>query len=467
VIVIDAYRDRKVAVLGLGRTGLSAVRSLVAGGAEVLAWDDDPNRRAAAVDHGARAVAPDRDGWAGIAALVLSPGIPLTHPAPHIGAVLADSLGAEILGDVELFARTRPDAAVVAITGTNGKSTTTALVGHVLRSAGRQVELGANLGRPVLDFDRLPTTGIYVLELSSYQIDLVRSLRPAVSALINMSPDHLDRHGGMDGYVAAKRRLLEMTGPSAMLVIGVDDEWSQTIAEQMGQKGRRVAPVAVGRRNNNGIFAKAGALYRAAGSTKICVADLSGVETLKGAHNWQNAAVAFAIASALGLSDQEIASGMRSFPGLPHRLQVVARAGNIVFVNDSKATNADAAARALAAYDDVIWIAGGVPKSGGISGLHSYFPRVRQAFLIGEAAPKFAQTLDGHVPHHQVADLEAAIRAAYNSARAQGGGTILLSPACASFDQFENFEQRGEAFADLANMLLNEDRPSRRAGAAR
>jgi len=454
MIVVDSYRDRRVAVLGLGRSGLATVRALVAGGAEVLAWDDDPARRAAAVEHGGRSVAPDADGWAGIAAVVVSPGVPLTHPAPHMAVTLADRLGAEVLGDVELFARTRPRARVVAITGTNGKSTTTALIGHILQQGGLSVQTGANFGRPVLDLDVLPATGVYVLELSSYQIDLTRSLRPQVSVLLNLSPDHLDRHGDMQGYVAAKRRLLEMTPQGGLLVVGSDDEWSAAIAADLRGQGRQLIEIAIGRHAREGVFAKDSALYRHAGCTKVCLADLRGVETLKGAHNWQNAAAAFAVAEALGLSVQQIGAGLHSFPGLPHRMEIVGRDGPVVFVNDSKATNAEATAHALAAYERIYWIAGGRAKAGGIEPLRPYFDRIAETFLIGEAAAAFAATLGTAVPHRQCGDLASALAAAADAARAAGGGVVLLSPACASFDQFESFEARGDAFRDQVVALL-------------
>lgn len=465
MIVIENYRDQTVAVYGLGRSGLSAAESLVAGGAQVLAWDDDPDRREAARAVGAVPVEPTREGWRGIRALVLSPGIPLTHPAPHIVALMADSLGAEILGDVELFARTRPLTPLVAITGTNGKSTTTALVAHLLRQSGRAVEAGANLGKPVLSFDPLPTNGAYVLELSSYQIDLTRSLRPQVVALVNISPDHLDRHGGMDGYVAAKRRLLSMAPASATLVIGTDDEWSSRIAADMRAQHRKVVEVAVGRRLPSGLFVQDGVIYQAAGSTRVRMADLNGIASLRGAHNWQNAAIAYAVAKALGASGSAIESGLRSFPGLAHRMEVVGRRGEVTFVNDSKATNADAAQHALSAYDSVYWIAGGIAKEGGIADLKRLFPRVRRAFLIGQAAASFAMTLEGEVACEVSGDLATAVQAAYDAARRDGGGTVLLSPACASFDQFASFEARGDAFRALVEAIPAEPCVPRSLGA--
>jgi UDP-N-acetylmuramoylalanine--D-glutamate ligase len=457
MIPITAYRDKFVAVFGLGRTGLSAARALIAGGARVLVWDDEPNRRLDAVSLGAEVAAPSPEAWAGIAALVLSPGVPLTHPRPHMVVGLADRLGAEVLGDVELFARTRPVAAIAAVTGTNGKSTTTSLLGHILSRAGRDVQIGANLGRPILDFDVLGADGAYVLELSSYQIDLTKGLRPQVVALLNISPDHLDRHGGMDGYITAKRCLLEMACPDATLVIGSDDEWSARMCQEMREAGRKVAEISVTGAVAEGIFARDGRLYRAApGAPAALVADLNEIETLRGAHNWQNAATAFAMATALNLTAAQIVLALADYPGLPHRMEVVARQGDIVFVNDSKATNAEATAHALAAYEKIFWIAGGIAKQGGIATLTPLFPNVTKAFLIGAAAVDFARGLGKGVAHEISGDLTTAIRAAHAAAAAGKGGVILLSPACASFDQFTSFEDRGYQFRALAQEIAGQ-----------
>ena len=454
MIPITTYQDKGVAVFGLGRTGLSAVRALVAGGADVLVWDDDPNRRLAAKELGARAAEPLAEAWDGIAALVLSPGVPLTHPQPHPVVALADSLGAEILGDVELFARGKPACKVAAITGTNGKSTTTSLLHHILVEAGVRSQAGANLGHPVLDFDVLDQSAAYILELSSYQIDLTSGLRPDAVALLNISPDHLDRHGGMDGYVAAKRRLLEMAGPDVPLIIGGDDEYSSRICQDMSAKGRKVVEIAVGRAIAEGIFVQDGLLQRA--GYEDAITDLSNIDTLQGPHNWQNAAAAFGLAEAFGLSETQILHGLRSYPGLPHRMEIVARVDNVLFVNDSKATNAEAAAHALAVYDDIFWIAGGIAKQGGIHSLAPYNGKIRRAYLIGEAAPSFAEFLNGRVKHEISVRLVTAIQAAYKAA-SKSGGVVLLSPACASFDQFTSFEARGDQFRALAQEIAGND----------
>jgi UDP-N-acetylmuramoylalanine--D-glutamate ligase len=454
VIVVETYRDRTVGVFGLGASGLSAARALEAGGAQVLAWDDVEARRDAAA-RAARLSLDPPDAWSDFSALVLSPGVPLTHPEPHPVVRLARHRGAEVIGDVELFARARAGMRVVSITGTNGKSTTTALIGHLLSSAGMAAATGANLGRPVLDLEPLAEDGVYVLELSSYQIDLTRSLRPAVAVLLNLSPDHLDRHGGMAGYIAAKRRLFEMADRDAILVVGVDDDDCRQIADAMLAAGRGVVPIAVGRQIDYGFYVVDGIVHRADGKRRDRIASLRGIESLRGTHNWQNAAAAVAVALSLGVDAAAIQRGLRSFPGLAHRMQRLAEIDGVGFVNDSKATNADAAARALAAFDRIYWIAGGLPKAGGIAGLTAHFPRIARAYLIGAAATEFARTLDGKVPFELSGDLVTAVRSAYRDASAaEGAGrTVLLSPACASFDQFANFEARGEAFARLVAAL--------------
>ncbi len=455
MIAVTTYRDQAVAVFGLGASGLVSARALAAGGARVRVWDDDPTRLdALAGVAGIEAVAPSRDAWAGLSGLVLSPGVPLTHPAPHPVVELAGELELEILGDIELFARARPAARVVAVTGTNGKSTTTALIGHLLNGAGHRVELGANLGRPVLDLEPLEAPGVYVLELSSYQIDLTRSLEPEIAVLLNLSPDHLDRHGDMAGYVGAKRRLLEMG--RGLAVVGIDDAHGRKIAGALRAAGREVVALSVVERPEDGIVVEDGVVLRVGPDGENALAHLQGIETLRGRHNWQNAAAALAVADRLGLSAAELQAGLESFPGLPHRMQRVAAGAGVAFVNDSKATNAEATAHALAAYDRVHWIVGGRPKAEGIRPLLPLLDHIAAAYLIGEAAEAFARDLEGRVAHEIAGDLEHAVARAGARARteARDEAVVLLSPACASFDQFANFEARGEAFARLARELV-------------
>ncbi len=455
---LNAYRDRAVAVFGLGRSGRSVTRALSESGAQVYVWDDDPAQAEALRGPNVEPRAPDADAWAGVRAVVLSPGVALRFPHPHPVVGLARQLGAEVLGDIELFARTRPGAPVVAVTGTNGKSTTTALIGHLLEAAGRSVRVGGNIGTPVLDLpsiDGPAPASAYVLELSSYQLDLTGSLRPAVSVLLNISPDHIDRHGSLDGYVLAKRRLLDMSPTDAALVIGVDDPHGQALAAAMGD--RKVIAISATRRLTEGVFWRDGSVIRAEGGRETVLANLAGIRSLAGRHNGQNVAAALAAVMALGVPAESAVEGLASFPGLPHRMEWIGEADGIGFVNDSKATNADAASNALATYERIYWIAGGRPKAEGIAPLAPYFKRIAHAFLIGEAADEFATTLDGHVGHDNVGTLEDAVDAAFVRAASDGadGAVVLLSPACASFDQFKSFEARGDRFRELAQAILS------------
>jgi UDP-N-acetylmuramoylalanine--D-glutamate ligase len=448
MIPVEAYRGRTVAVLGLARTGLSAARALAAGGATVIGWDDDEGARRRARDAGLDVRDAAGFPWPDLAALVVSPGVPLHHPKPHDGVARARAAGVAVVGDLDLFAAARPGSRVIGITGTNGKSTTTALVGHLSAALGVPTAVGGNLGTPVLDLAPLPDDGLYVLELSSYGLDLAQDLRCAVGVLLNLSPDHLDRHGSMAAYVAAKRRLFAMQPEGATAVVGVDDAIGRETVALLRAEGRlRVVPVAVGDPLDDGVFAVDGRIIRAAGGRLLPIADLTGHPVLIGAHNAQNAAAAVATMLALGHEPAAITPALATFPGLPHRLETVATIDGVRFVNDSKATNADAAARALACFERVHWIIGGRPKAGGLAGTESLWPRVRRAYLIGEAAEAFAQQLGGQVGALRCGTLDAAVRRAACAARKDGpGAVVLLSPACASFDQFRDFEARGAAF---------------------
>ncbi len=455
MIPVRGFEGRTVAVFGLARTGLAAARALVAGGAEVALWDDKASSRQAAEAEGFSLTDLTTADWSQFAALMLSPGVPLTHPKPHWTVEKAKAAGVEILGDIELFARTvnaapehkRPK--IVAITGTNGKSTTTALVGHICAMAGRDTRIGGNIGTGVLGLDDMHGGAVYVLELSSYQLDLTSSLRADVTIMLNLSPDHLDRHGGMDGYVAAKRRILANQGKGDTAVIGVDDPWGQQICTEITAANRRtIVPVSASKAMGRGVYALQGVLYDATGERGAAeVADLNRARSLPGRHNWQNAAAAYAAAKGLGIPPEEAAEHLLTFPGLAHRMETVMQMGRVRFVNDSKATNADAARQALSSYPRVYWIAGGQPKDGGIDSLEDLFPRIVKAYLVGEAAPAFAEVLKGKAPAVQSGTIANAVVAAAADATASGQDAIvLLSPACASFDQFADFEARGEAF---------------------
>ena len=369
----------------------------------------------------------------------------------------------EVIGDIELFCRERrrlaPDAPFVAITGTNGKSTTTALIAHLLASAGFDAQLGGNIGTAILSLQPPRASPVrprvHVIECSSYQIDLAPSLDPSVGILLNVTEDHLDRHGTMANYAAIKERLIAGVQDNGTAIVGVDDDWCAAAADRLDRAGKRVVRVSVLRPLADGVYAEQGKIIRATAGAAHEIAELGGIGSLRGLHNAQNAACAAATALALGLDPTAIQAGLRSFPGLAHRMEEVGRRGTVLFVNDSKATNADSVARALACFDNVYWIAGGLPKTGGITSLAEFFPRVRKAYLIGEAANDFAATLDSHVPHEIAGTLDKAVEAAARDAAADAGSesVVLLSPACASFDQYRNFEVRGTAFRDLVRAL--------------
>jgi UDP-N-acetylmuramoylalanine--D-glutamate ligase len=456
MIAAQEFRDRTVAVFGLGGSGLVAARALVAGGANVMAWDDGEKGRAAAAECGIQVVDLAGADWSGIDALVLAPGVPLTHPEPHWSVERAREAGIEVIGDIELFERERarmsPGSPLVAITGTNGKSTTTALISHVLATAGHDAQMGGNIGVPVLELAPPGPERIHVLECSSYQIDLSPGLAPSVGVLLNISPDHLDRHGTLENYAAVKERLVSASGIG---VIGVDDDLSRAVAERAEKRGQKVLRVSTREVVRNGCFVRGGKLVVASDGVEAEFAELSEFASLRGAHNAQNAGAAVCVCRSLGVGDAAIREGLRSFPGLAHRMQVVGRKGRVLFVNDSKATNADAAERALASYERIYWIAGGKAKAGGIAPLGPWFGRIAKAYLIGDAAESFAATLGGDVPHEICGTLDRAVAQAAGDAARDGHAepVVLLSPACASFDQFANFEVRGDAFADAVGKI--------------
>ena len=459
MIPVSSLHDRAVALFGLGGSGLATARALIAGGARVTAWDDSPASVEKAVAEGIPTGDLRTLDWSAIAALVLAPGVPLTHPVPHWSVELARKAGVEVIGDIELFCRERRLAVrrppFAAITGTNGKSTTTALLAHLMKVGGRDAQIGGNFGPAILGLEPPKPGRVYVIECSSYQIDLAPSLDPAVGILLNLSPDHLDRHGTMEHYAAVKERLVAQVEAGGTAVVGVDDDWSRAIADRLESAGKRVVRISVREALADGIsLAGTDLIVTEAGRT-VFTLPLAGIGSLRGAHNAQNAAAAFAAARALGLAPEVIATGIKSFPGLAHRMEQVRTIGNVLFVNDSKATNADAAERALVSFDDIFWIAGGKPKAGGITPLAPYFPRVRKAYLIGEATEEFAATLGEAVAFERSGTLDVAVASAARDAAASGLAhpVVLLSPACASFDQFRNFEVRGDAFREHVKIL--------------
>ena len=485
MIPVPGYEGRRVAVFGLGRSGITAARALQAGGAIPILWDDGVSGRMQAQAEGFAVEDLTVADWSGFDALVLSPGAPLTHPKPHWTVERARDAGLPVIGDIELFARAvaalpkdaRPR--VVAVTGTNGKSTTTALIGWVLKQAGLTVHVGGNIGIGVLALPAPAAGAVYVIEVSSYQLDLTTTFAPDVAILTNISPDHLDRHGGMDGYVAAKKRIFQAQRPDATALVGVDERWGREIANSLSQRVTAISSSAHPRESGDPVLSRGRegedqpvSSSSAAERLKDWVpafAGMSGIEavprviriqgeyidltaarSLPGRHNAQNAAFAYATARALGVSHDVAVQGLLSFPGLAHRMEAIGRIGPVRFINDSKATNADAARQALSSYPSVFWIAGGRAKDGGIDDLADLFPRIAKAYLIGEAAEAFAVAL-GETPHVVSTTMEAAVAAAARDAASAGGDQIvLLSPACASFDQYPDFEARGEAFRAAA-----------------
>ncbi|QTC90053.1 UDP-N-acetylmuramoyl-L-alanine--D-glutamate ligase [Brevundimonas goettingensis] len=485
MIAVPGFENRRVAVFGLGRSGITAARALHAGGAIPILWDDGVSGRMQAEAEGFTVEDLTTADWSRFAALILSPGAPLTHPKPHWTVEKAKAAWVPVMGDIELFARalaTTPDAVrpkVVAITGTNGKSTTTALTGWVLKQAGLKVAVGGNIGIGVLALPAPAEVEVYVIEVSSYQLDLTTSFSPDVAILTNVTPDHLDRHGGMEGYVGAKRRLFQTQTPDKLALVGVDDDWGWEVVGDLNSRRLRVSTITTrtpGERRESvaigdlaaerpdqvpafdeGRFIIVDATDGHLTVDGVFVTELAAARSLPGRHNAQNAAFAYAAARAVGVSNDAAVAGLMSFPGLAHRMETVGQisdqtgqSGTIKFVNDSKATNADAARQALTSYPAVFWIAGGKAKDGGIDDLSDLFGVITKAYLIGEAADAFAKTL-GDVPHVISKTLDVAVAQAAEDAKAAGGDQIvLLSPACASFDQYPDFEARGEAFRAAA-----------------
>lgn len=456
MIPVASRSSQHLAVFGLGGSGRATALALMAGGARVTAWDDNADSRSDAANENIPLADLAGADWSDITALVLSPGIPLTHPAPHPVVVCANEANLPVIGDIELLTENNDGAVLIGITGTNGKSTTSALLHHVLQASGMAVQIGGNFGPPVLGLTPSAAGDTVVLELSSYQLDLTQTATFDIAVLLNITPDHLDRHGNMAGYVAAKTRIFRTATGSGrqMAVIGIDDAYGRAAMDDLaGDNAWQVVPVSVERAVEGGISVIDGTLRDADGNT--CA--IGHIDTLRGRHNWQNAATTWAVARARGLTPAQIAAAFETYPGLPHRLEAVGEIDGIRYINDSKATNGEAAARALASYSNVYWIAGGVAKEDGLAPTEPYLDHVRHAFLIGEAADAFATALDGKVPVTMSGDLATAVKDAAHRAAADddGGDTpvVLLSPACASFDQYPNFTLRGDHFRDLVTGL--------------
>jgi UDP-N-acetylmuramoylalanine--D-glutamate ligase len=452
----STFKEKRVAMFGLARSGISCALALQEGGASVFAWDDSELAQDKARADGVQVTNLHTVDFKTLNALVLSPGVPLTHPEPHWTVVKAKAAGVEIIGDTEVFAREVQDsgAKIIAITGTNGKSTTTALIGHVLKHAGLDVDVGGNIGNAVFNLRSPARDRHYVLELSSFQIDLMPGLAPDVAILTNLTPDHLDRHGTMQHYADVKARIFAKQRDGQTALVGVDDAWGQRIAKNL-HSGADLRSVSVVTALADGISAHDGMLRDVRHGRLIAELQLQDLPALRGRHNWQNACMAYGAATALGVEPDVVLAAMRSFPGLAHRMQQIATRGNVSFVNDSKATNADAAEKALSSYSNIFWILGGLAKTGGVADLAPHFDRVAKAYLIGVSAPELAGELEGKVPYVLAETMARAVLLAAEDA-AHGGlphAVVLLSPACASFDQYKNFEVRGDDFVNVVSRL--------------
>jgi UDP-N-acetylmuramoylalanine--D-glutamate ligase len=457
MIELPFFNGLPVAVFGLGKAGLAAAKALQASGADVWAWDDNEDRRAKAREQEIPLVDLYHCNWEEVPSLILAPGVAYPYPEPHPIPAAAAEAGCEVIGEIELLGRAQPDAQYVGVTGTNGKSTTTALIGHIMELGGIHVQVGGNIGTPATALEPVGNEGTYVLEMSSYQLERTLSITFNVAVLLNITPDHIERHRDLDGYIAAKKQIFHRQTRPRAAVVGVDDPICQSIFEELTAADEQiVVPISGERQTAGGVYVLDGVLTDDTDGSEVAALDLSAIATLPGRHNWQNAAAAYAACKVAGMQPPVIAACIRSFPGLAHRQEPVARIDGVVYINDSKATNAEAAARALACYDPVYWIAGGRAKEGGIKALAPFLPRVAHAFLIGEAAEAFGETLDEHdVSYDSCGDLETAVAGAAARAAADGRAhaVVLLSPAAASFDQFDNFEARGDAFKALVREL--------------
>lgn len=457
-----SYAGKNVVVLGLGKSGKTAGFALKRAGAQVFAWDDTEKARLSAESEGLPIFDPMSLDWEAMDALLLSPGIPHLHPAPHPVVVLARSHDVPLISDVELLFQSEKEATYIGITGTNGKSTTTALIHHVLKSAKKPVQIGGNFGIPVMDLDPIGSHGAYVLEMSSYQLEITPSQHFRVSVFLNLTPDHLDRHGGIVGYLAAKKKIFEHSQKGDVLVLGVDDPYTDDLYASLQGAAFKVIPVSVHKALKGGVYVDQGFLVSEIDGVPHQVLDLRDLITLKGLHNWQNAACAYAALKSRGLEDHEIIKGFQTFPGLAHRQERIAEHNGILFVNDSKATNAEATSQALECYKDsnIYWLLGGRPKEGGIQNLEAYFPQIEHAFLFGESSQSFALTLEGVTLFSECGDLSTALDKAYARAKEdkKKAPVVLLSPACASFDQFRDFEARGDAFRGLVHELIEREK---------
>jgi UDP-N-acetylmuramoylalanine--D-glutamate ligase len=459
MVEVTNYRDLRVGVFGLGKTGISSIYSLSSGGSNVIAWDDDIQKRNSWLgDSRPQFIALSMHktltditdpNWRDIAALVLSPGIPLNFPKPHRVVELAREHNKPIICDIELLYLTCCSAKYIGITGTNGKSTTTSLIGHILKQAEIKAEIGGNIGVAALDLPALSSDGCYVIELSSFQLDLLEKTKFNIAILLNITKDHIDHHGNMENYIAAKSNIFRNQNQNDTAIIGIDNAFSKAIYQQLValNQTRHIIPISAKERLAGGVCVTDNVIYNdinGSNSQYIC----GELKHLKGQHNAENIAAAFAACFIQDIAADKIVAGIKSFPGLKHRQELVAELNGVSFINDSKGTNAEATEKALLSFDNIYWIVGGRAKDGGIEVLTPLFNKIKFAFLIGEASEQFAAIFAANnVPYSNCHQLATATDQAANMAFADNNHpNVLLSPACASWDQWDNFEQRGEAF---------------------
>lgn len=452
----NELNGKPVAVFGLGVSGIPTVKALCAAGIDVYAWDDKEENQEKAKELGALIEDLSSKDLQGFAFLVLAPGVPYTFN-PHPVVQNAQKHNVEIIGDLELLHRSGHGLKTIGITGTNGKSTTTALMTHTLNECGLKAVMGGNIGKAVFDLDLSDENTVLILEISSYQMDLCPTFRPDISVLLNVTPDHLDRHGSMDAYVAAKEKIFEGEG---VAVIDVDDDFSQEIFNKVFFAGKRkVTPISVKTKITEGYYVSEGVLYQNHGGNEIEVGKLDDSKALKGVHNHQNALCVYVVSQELGLNHDDIFKAFEGFPGLPHRQYLVTQTDKVSYINDSKATNAEAAAKALSSFDDVFWIIGGRAKEGGLNGLEIFRDKIQKTYVIGEAQKEFSEWLIAHGFSHKLCNtLDKAVAHAHQDAQDfEGKAVVLLSPACASWDQFSSFEKRGDAFEqEVLNLVKSE-----------
>lgn len=466
MIIVPDMKKKSVGVFGLGVSGIATCEALVASGASVYSFDEKSEAREKTMDTEYRAEHPKNWPWKELSAVVVSPGVPLTHPKPHPIVKKARIEKTPVIGDTELFARAindlpeRERPRIAAITGSNGKSTTTALIGHMLREAGEEVHVGGNIGEAIMSLPAPDPHAIYVLELSSFQLDLTHSLRANAGVFLNLTPDHIERHGDVEGYFAAKTRIFRNQTREDLAVVAVDDAYGERLCTELMAADRvNIAPISACGTLGRGVYALNGAVYYNFDGKTTKAGELTGARALRGAHNHQNAAAALAVTQFFGVSPPIAMKAAKNFTSLAHRMEEITRLGKLLFVNDSKATNADAAARSLSAFADVYWIVGGKAKEGGLAPLLGKLSNVRKAYLIGDAADEFSEQLKGECPTKKCGVLKKAVAAAHRDAATSDAASpvVLLAPACASYDQFKSFEDRGEQFRMLVGDLQAEN----------